>query len=123
MHQLLEKGVMLVKFSGRGTQAKDLEHYFAGSRHNFGRMMDDLQKAIEFIGNELTPNISLYCKGEVTSLVGLWFNFYFPNLFNATVLHVNFWICRMGSMIYLTKSLCSPSAIFLVRVQSQRNRK
>lgn len=46
MRQLLEKGVMLVRFAGRGTQTKDLEHYLAGSRHNFPRLMDDLQAAI-----------------------------------------------------------------------------
>jgi hypothetical protein len=50
-------------------------------------MLDDLQAVVEFIGNNLTKNISLYCKGGVSSLVGLWFNVYFPFLFNATVLH------------------------------------
>ena len=50
--------------------------------------MDDLQSVVEFIGNGMSKNISLYCKGESSSLVGLWFNVYFPYLFNATVLHV-----------------------------------
>jgi hypothetical protein len=46
MQQFLEKGVMLVKFGGRGTQTKDLQHYFAGCKHNFRFMLDDLQAAI-----------------------------------------------------------------------------
>lgn len=60
--------------------------------------MDDLQSVIEFIGNGMSKNISLYCKGESSSLVGLWFNVYFPYLFNATVLHVTIVRCRMDCM-------------------------
>jgi hypothetical protein len=37
----------------------------------------------------MTTNISLYCKGQVSSLAGLWFNLYFPYLFNASILHVS----------------------------------
>lgn len=78
---------MVVEFKGRGTFSRDLEHFLRGSRRNFPRMLDDLQAVIEFVGNNLTKNISLYCKGEVSSLVGLWFNVYFPFLFNTTILH------------------------------------
>jgi hypothetical protein len=83
----LEKGIRIAEFRGRGTFSQDLSHFLAGSRSNFAALMDDLQAVIEFIGNNLTKNISIYCKGEVSSLVGLWFNIYFPFLFNASVLH------------------------------------
>lgn len=77
----------MVEFRGRGTFSRDLEHFLRGSRGNFAGMMDDLQAVVEFIGNNLTKNISIYCKGQTSSLVGLWFNVYFPFLFNASVLH------------------------------------
>lgn len=85
---LLEKGVAVIQFCGRGTFSKDLTHFLAGSRHNFTNMLDDLKEVIEFIATNMTKNISLYCKGEISSLAGLWFNIYFPYLFNASVLHV-----------------------------------
>jgi hypothetical protein len=87
LRQLLEKGVVLVEFRGRGSFSRDLEHFLRGSRSNFPCLLDDLQAVIEFIGNNYTKSISLYCKGETSALVGLWFNVYFPYLFNATVLH------------------------------------
>jgi hypothetical protein len=87
LRQLLEKGVVLVEFRGRGSFSRDLEHFLRGSRSNFPCLLDDLQAVIEFIGNNYTKNISLYCKGETSALVGLCFNVYFPYLFNATVLH------------------------------------
>lgn len=77
----------MVEFRGRGTFSRDLEHFLRGSRGNFAGMMDDLQTVVEFIGNNLSKNISIYCKGQTSSLVGLWFNVYFPFLFNASVLH------------------------------------
>lgn len=77
-----------MQFCGRGTFHKDLEHFLSGSRQNFGNMLDDLKAAIEFLGNTISSNISLYCKGPISSLAGLWFNIYFPYLFNASVLHV-----------------------------------
>ena len=54
---------MIVEFRGRGTFSKDLEHFLKGSRGNISNMLDDLQQLIEFIGNNMTKNISLYCKG------------------------------------------------------------
>lgn len=79
---------MVVQFLGRGTFSRDAQHYLSGCRQNFPNLMDDLQSVVEFIGNGMSKNISIYCKGESSSLVGLWFNVYFPYLFNATVLHV-----------------------------------
>ena len=99
LRQFLEKGVAVVQFCGRGTFTKDLQHFLAGSRHNFSNLLDDLQTTIEFIGNSMTKNISLYCKGEISSLVGLWFNVYFPYLFNSTVLHVPPYQYRTAFMI------------------------
>jgi hypothetical protein len=63
LRQFLEKGVMVVEFRGRGTFSHDLQHYLSGSKQNFPKMLDDLQEVIEFIGNNMTKNISLYCKG------------------------------------------------------------
>lgn len=61
--QQMLRQFLVVQFCGRGTFSHDLEHFLAGSRHNFGQMLDDLQAVIEFIGNKMTRNISLYCKG------------------------------------------------------------
>ena len=99
LRQFLEKGVAVIQFCGRGTFSADLEHFLAGSRHNFTNFFDDLQAAIEFIGNNMTQNISLYCKGQVSSFVGLWFNIFLPYLFNSSVLHVNLVLFRMEYMI------------------------
>ena len=77
----------------------------SGSQDNFETLFDDLQEVIEFIGNNLTKNISLYCKGEISSLVGLWLNVYFPFLFNTTVLHVEIIIYRMVFTIFKTEFL------------------
>jgi len=65
------------------------------------------------VGNDISKNISLYCKGEVSSLVGLWFNFYFPSLFNASVLHVKGLLCRMGYMTSRMRWRLSPLEISL----------
>lgn len=46
LRQFLEKGVAVIQFCGRGTFTKDLQHFLAGSRHNFGSMLDDLKTAI-----------------------------------------------------------------------------
>ena len=113
--QFLEKGVAIVQFCGRGTFTKDLQHFLAGSRHNFSNLFDDLQNTIEFIGNNMTKNISLYCKGEVSSLAGLWFNAYFPYLFNSSVLHVNIFSFRMDFMILTMCSRFNPVKISLER--------
>ena len=99
LRQFLEKGVAVVQFCGRGTFSADLEHFIAGSRHNFTHFFDDLQAAVEVIGNNMTKNISLYCKGQVSSFVGLWFNIFLPYLFNSSVLHVTLLISRMEFMI------------------------
>ena len=93
----MEKGVTVVEFRGRGTLSTDLEHFLGGSQLNFPRLMDDLQDTIEFIASNWTKNISLYCKGEISSLVGFCFNVYFPFLFNTTVLHVAHPIVRTVS--------------------------
>ena len=122
LRQLLQKGVMVVLFGGRGTQTKDLQHYLSGNRNNFGNMLDDLQATVEFIGNEMTQNISLYCKGEVSSLVGLWFNFYFPYLFNASALHVRLEILRTAFIILRMPSPLRPSRTFSGKFQSKERR-
>lgn len=46
IRQFMEKGVAVIQFNGRGTFSKDLQHFLAGSRHNFNHYFDDLQRTI-----------------------------------------------------------------------------
>ena len=50
-------------------------------------MISDLESAIEWIGNNLGSNISLYCKGPIAGLTGMMLNVKHPFLLTSTVLH------------------------------------
>lgn len=103
LKKLVKKSVCVVEFLGRGTFSTDVHRYLTGAQYNVANQISDWERVIEFLGNHLSTNISLYCKGESAAEIGLLVSLRHPYLFNASVLHVKIPIYRMDSMICKNK--------------------
>ena len=80
---------MLVKIiNGRGSFGEDAQTFLEGCQMNYKNYIADIKEVIEFIGENLSENISVYAKGANSSFVSLLLNIDYPYLFTSSVLHV-----------------------------------